>query len=106
MILRPESDAELIDRGREILSDSAVPLDTRAMIALLILSKGVKSCPAKSKIAAMVGGPDEKIGAQRIQRMFRDAERAGYFVRERGRLDGVHGRAGRYWFIVGAGRTP
>ena len=106
MILRPESDAELIARAQEILADHRTPLDTRAMVALLLLSKSVKACPTQLKIAAMIAGRDGKISAPRIKRMVHDAERAGYFMRERGRLNGVPGRAGRYWFIVGAGRTP
>ena len=77
MIVRPQSDGELIERAREILSDPTVQLDTRAMIALLILSKDRATCPVKSEIALMLGGEakGEAIGAERMQRMIRNAKR-------------------------------
>ncbi len=106
MILRPATDVELIEGVREILSDSTISLDTRAMIALLVLSKDRATCPAKSDIGLMLAGDaaGEAIGTERLQRMVRDAKRGGYFVRSRGQLEGRPGRANRYWYVV-AGKT-
>src|SRR5665213_392264 len=101
MILRPESDAELIELAADILSDGMIPLDARAMVVLLVLNKKLKICPCKSEIAEMIAGESKPPTKQRLSRMMQDAERAGYFIRVNGHFDNRPGRQFRYWFVIG-----
>jgi hypothetical protein len=105
MILRPGTDAELIECARAILSDGSAPLDVRAMVALLILDRRVRVCPTKTGIAKLLAGLFKPASAERLTRMVRDAESAGYFVPSCGRLEGRPGRRWRYWFVVKAERA-
>jgi hypothetical protein len=101
MILRPESDAELIGRARDILADGSIPFDTRTMVALLLLDKRLHVCPPKSGIGRLLAGRFSRASAERVRRMVHDAERAGYFVRLGGQFEGRTGRRSRFWFVAG-----
>jgi|SRR6185312_213348 len=97
MILRPDSDADLISTIAKVLADEAIQLDTRAMVALLLARRDLQRCPLKLDLPAILG---IEAGTARIARMVREAIAAGYMTRAAANVP----RDGRRWlysFIVG-----
>jgi hypothetical protein len=104
VINRPQDDAELIECVLAILSDRSMAIDTRAMVARLVIDKQIIVCPLKADLAAMFGddgvGDGKKIGVVRLQRMLREARRAGYLTHAQGRAESAAGRVKRYRFLI------
>ena len=102
MILRPESEAELLGLIAEIAVDPALELDTAAMLMFLFARTDLEFCPPKAAMPKMMGRATSgaHVGVVRLGRMFREAQRAGYLAKATGYIP-WRGRQPVYTFIVG-----
>jgi hypothetical protein len=101
MILRPETDAELLALIVEVTTDPALGLNTAAMLAFLFSAKYLDNCPTREPLAYLLRGDGRKgLGVARLARMVRDAENAGYMARATWRVPRVRRRV-LYSFVVG-----
>ena len=103
MILRAETDVQLLAEIGEVLADTAIDLDTRAMLAALLIRRDLVFCPYKSDLKILLGrGRGVRIGPQRLNRMMRSAESAGYIARPANQIIPRVRRRPIYTFIVGS----
>ncbi len=81
MILRPATNSELLAIVGNVLADSSLQLDTRAMITMLLTSN-LERCPNKTALAKMLNanGSAKVAGPLRFNRMLKEASAAGYLL--------------------------
>ncbi len=94
MIVRPQTDAELIELVAGILSDTAISIEARAMLATLLLRRDLTNCPVRAKLAALIGA-----GPYRVGTIINAAIASGYMRRPAGNVPRNKGRP-LYSFIV------
>ena len=99
MIYRPENDADLIAVIAEILSDTSISMDARAMLATLLARRDLVNCPVRAKLAALIGA-----GRYRVGTIINAAIASGHMRRAEGFVPRKKGRP-LYSFIVGAPRN-
>jgi hypothetical protein len=90
MILRPESDAELLALIESVLIDSRLEPDTRALLASLFCRRSIELFPRIADLGACAGAC---IGPERARRMLNELRAGGYLVRA-------------FWPVPFKGRTP
>ncbi|MBS0245501.1 MAG: hypothetical protein JSR61_02695 [Proteobacteria bacterium] len=78
MILRPDSDLELMTLAADVLHDVRLGGDTRALLAGLLLDRALAYFPLVADL-----GPAARmaIGEERARRMMNELRRAGYLAR-------------------------
>lgn len=95
MIIRPKGDGELIALVADVLSDTDVSIEARAMLAALFLRRDLTNCPVRAMLAALVGA-----GPYRIGTIIGAALSSGYMRRAVGYVPRKNGRP-MYSFVVG-----
>lgn len=102
MILRPETDAELLELIAEVVADGSIQLDTAAMLAFLLARKDLLQCPVKQDLVfELRSDAANTIGTGRISRMVREACAAGYMTRATRPVPRIRRRP-LYSFVVGS----
>lgn len=96
MILRPETDTDLLALVAEMLSDTDIPIDARAMLAMLFTCRDIRHCPVRAGLARLLG-----TGPYRVGTIISAAVSSGYMRRAEGYVPRKNGRP-LYSFIVGA----
>jgi Tfp pilus assembly protein PilW len=101
MIIRPATDTELLELIAQIARDPALGLDTRAMLALLLASRDIKYFPFKDEVAlALDASTGRPRGRFRLERMYREAQGAGYLARVTSGAPRTR-RVPKYSFVAG-----
>lgn len=81
MILRPPSDAALLDMLDTIAHDACLSLDARAMLSMVVVRKCLNNFPSRVELGQLLQDPRGELGSCRILTIVRNAERAGYLAR-------------------------
>ncbi len=90
MIVRPDSDADLLALVESVLIDTRLEPDTRALLAALFCRRDLENFPLIAGLGRVAATP---IGPERGRRMLGEMRACGYLVRA-------------FWPVPFKGRTP